>query len=146
LPAYGWIEFRWAQGQFERLPALAIELATGGPAPALAAKAVTTIPIVFTGGADPVKIGLVTSLGRPRRERHRRHKFQHDAGADAVGAAARAGSPHRRDRHSPKGEKPADLPVVQRTRFEMVLNLKTANALGLKISHELLFRADEVVE
>ena len=261
------IEYRGAEGHYDRLPALAADLvgrkvdliAAIGNAPALAAKsAISTIPIVFAIGTDPVELGLVASLARPgssitgvsflvveltakrfdliselvpqakviallmnpnnegterqtrdvqeaARARGRqlhilRASTENEIDAafaslvnlhiDAILVGADGFFVNRREQlvalasryavpaiyqwrqfadsggllsYGPsgtsvarqigiyagrilKGAKPADLPVEQPTKFELVINLKAAEALGLTVPLSLLARADEVIE
>ena len=262
------VEYRWPEGNYDRLPTLAADLvrlqvaviaAVGGEPSPLAAKAATaTIPIVFSIGGDPVRLGLVASLNRPGGNITGVNFFQSDLGAKRLGLlhellpkASVIGmlvnltfgdaETHVRDAkeaalplgvqihvvrarttddfdtafatlaqqkidalllandafflserrklialaaryaiaavyfwrefavdgglmsYSPSlsqayrqvgiytgkilnGAKPADLPVAQATKFEFVINLKTAKTLGLTFPSGLLAIADEVIE
>jgi len=261
------IEYRWADGRYDQLPGLAAELVrrrvevivTSSPPAAIAAKAATTtLPIVFSGGIDPVKLGLVASLNRPGgnvtgvsqlsielegkrlgllhelipnasviamlvnptfqgtdsitndmqmaahalglklKVLHASSEHDFEAAITSIvqqgaGALVVASDPFffsRRDQlvavvahyavpaiyqfrefaaagglmsygtnlsdayrqvgiyvgRILKGEKPADLPVMQPTKFELVINLKTARALGLDVPLVMQMTADEVFE
>jgi putative ABC transport system substrate-binding protein len=263
------IEYRWAEGRNDRLPELAGELvrhqvmaivvAGSTPATQAAKTATTTIPILFYIGADPVKVGLVTSLSRPGGNvtgvvtlnvevGAKRLELLHEmvpsattvallinptnrilsetllrdaqsaaptlglklhvlyasnegefhaaftrlvqlrAGALVIGSDAFFNSRSEQlaaltvrhavpaiyqwrefvsagglmsygttvvDTYRPlgvytgrilKGEKPAELPVQQATKLELLINIRTAKALGLTVPVSLLGRADEVIE
>jgi putative tryptophan/tyrosine transport system substrate-binding protein len=262
------LEFRWAENQPDRLPALAADLvrrrvsaiaATGGLRAVLAAKIATVdIPIVFTSGSDPIRLGIIASYNRPEGNatgvnmliteiEAKRLGLLHElvpaatrivvmvdpnnpdsdqelrevqAGARTIGAQleilrvgsagdietafatlVQAGAQALQVAASPlfvaererivmlaarhrvpavyeassyaavgglmsygpsipdvyrqvgvyvgqilKGAKPSDLPVIQPTAIELVINRKTANALGLEIPAMLLALADEVIE
>jgi putative ABC transport system substrate-binding protein len=260
------VEYRWAEGQYDRLPAMALELVgrqvavivANTPGVLAIKAAITTIPIVFATGNDPVQFGLVASLARPggnvtgvtqlnvevapkRLELARdlvptatliavlvnptnpntetqlkelqaaartlgvqlqvlhatterdldtvfatlaqlragalvigadtffisrieqlaaltlRHAvpaiFQERAFAAAGGLMSYGGSTPDTYRLAGnytgrilKGDKPADLPVQQATKIELIINMKTAKALGIVFPTALLVRADEVIE
>ena len=262
------IDYRWAEGQYDRLPQLAAELVSrhvaviatpGGTVETLAAKAATTtIPIVFGTGADPIEMGLVTSLNRPggnitgvtflaTEAAAKMLELLHEAvpKTKIIGALVNPGNPNAKahlreiqqgasalriephilnagsdseidaafeimvktgaealiiegdpffqsrikqlvtltaqhaipavyqNRSFPdagglmsygtslsdafrtvglytgrilQGEKAADLPVQQAVKVELIINLKTAKALGVGVPLSLLGRADEVIE
>jgi putative ABC transport system substrate-binding protein len=261
------IEYRWAEGQYDRLPALAADLirrnvtviaATSSPAAQAAKAATSTVPIVFTTGDDPIKLGLVASLNRPGGNVTGVSSLLVELGSKQLGllrelvpgttAVAALMNPNfpgtekqlsdleaaarvlglqlivlrastdreidaafatiaqrgggalfvgvdpflyeRRDhivalaaRHAipaiysfrefavagglmsygtdfadayrqagiytgrvVRGEKPADLPVQRSTKFEFVINFKTAKALGLAVPNSMQLLADEVIE
>jgi ABC-type uncharacterized transport system substrate-binding protein len=167
------VDYRWALGEYDRLPAFAAELverrvsvlfASGGEPAALAAKSATsTIPIVFAIGGDPIKLGLVASYNRPggnatganilaaEMDGKRLELLRADTDGE-IGAAYGVSIPHIYRQVGVytgrilDGENPANLPVQQPTTFELVVNLKTAKALGLEIPPTLIARADEAIE
>src|SRR5262245_1164197 len=149
------IEYRWAENQIDRLPALAADLVSrrvaaiatvGGPPSIRAAKAATaTIPVVFITGDDPIRLGYVTNLARPEGNLTGVSFFNAELAAKRV-ALLRELVPAAARVAVLLGAQPADLPVLRASKFELVLNAETARMLRLTIPPTLLALADEVIE
>ena len=111
------VEYRWAEGQYDRLPALAADLVansvelivtTGGPQPFRAVRRLTnTIPLVFTSGSDPVGDGLVDRLDRPGGNVTGRPCFCDVAWPETSGTSARVGSQGPNNRLSRELDQPS---------------------------------------
>ncbi len=134
------VEYHWMEGQFDRLPALMADLVRRRVAviatPAFrlgaqAAKAATTlatrygIPAIYSNREFPEVGGLMSY------------------GTDGLDTWHQVGIYTGRIL---KGAKPADLPVLQSTKFEFVINVQTARALGIEVPNSIQLLADEVIE
>ena len=159
----GWVEGqnviveRRPASRADLLPGLAADLVqlkvdliitNGTPATSAAKKATTTIPIVFRVGDDPVENGLVSSLARPGGNLTGVVDGIYAGG----GLLFYAPTPNYQGpvlaaqiKKILSGTKPGDLPVEQPTKFDLVINLKSAKALSLTIPPSMLARASEVI-
>jgi ABC-type uncharacterized transport system substrate-binding protein len=154
--------YRYADGQYERLPALAADLVAqqvdvivtlpSSPAALAAKQATSTIPIAFMLGADPIRLGLVSSYNQPGANVTGINiafaEFPKVGGFIAYGpnlAAMfrRVGNYVGKILH---GAKPDDLPIQRPEKFDIVINLKTATAIGVEVPAHLQQLADEIIE